>query len=136
MTDDLLNAKLGAMLQNTKGRATLLLYGGNMNPKSIQCLNVTSKISCDPCIMFRCDCLSSERSVIHITRAVFKDVEGGDFLLSPHSTCSCEDGALFCSHMLAFLLLVSIIQKECDSQQFLKSITEPIQKCYRQCLCC
>ena len=96
----------------------LLLQGGNLNPKSVQCVNVKSKINEDSCVLFRIDCLSSQRSVIHAVHAVFKDEPNGDFQLTPLSTCSCEDGSLFCSHLLAFLEMIGLVQEASSQKGF------------------
>ena len=97
VTDGLLNRSLGESLPGISARASLLLEGGNLNPMSIECLNVKSKINDNACILLRVECLSSERSIIHTVHAVLEDEPDGDFLLSPLSTCSCEDGSLLLS---------------------------------------
>ena len=103
-----------------RSRAMLLLKGGNINPCSIQCCNVTSKIDNSSCLLLRCEALSSVRPVIHTIHAVFEDKEDGDFLSSPLSTCSCEDGSLFCSHMIAFLLVLGLVQRSDSQKEFEK----------------
>ena len=118
ISDESLNEKLGNALKGTRRRALALVRDGNLDPKSIQCLNVQSKINGEACVLLRCDCLSSERKTVHIVNAVFKDELLGDFPPAPLSTCSCEDGSLFCSHMLALLLLVGIVQEEKSQEEF------------------
>jgi len=122
VSDSYMEDKLNGALPGMRGRALLLLEGGNINPRSIVCCNVTSKIDNSPCVLMRCEALSSKRSVIHTVHAVFEAKEGGDFMSSPVSTCSCEDGSLFCSHMIAFLLLLGLVQRS-DSQ-------EEFERCY------
>ena len=108
VTDDYLNDKLEGSLPGIRGRASLLFEGGNLNPSSINCCNVKCSITGKSCVLMRCEALSSKRSVIHTIHAVFENTENGDFMPSPLSTCSCEDGSLFCSHMVAFLVMISV----------------------------
>ena len=118
VSDTYMEEKLNGALPGMRERALLLLKGGNINPLSIRCCNVTSKIDNSPCVLMRCEALSSVRSVIHTVHAVFEDKESGDFLSSPLSTCSCEDGSLFCSHMIAFLLLLGLVQRSESQMEF------------------
>ena len=110
-----------AFIPNSEKRASLLVFGFHYNPQSIECVNVESKIDGSKCIMFRVECLGSKKTrLIHMVHAVFEDKQGGVFLLSPYSTCSCDDGALFCSHMLGFLYLLGLIQDEPSQAAFEK----------------
>lgn len=118
ISDESLNEKLGNALKGTRRRALALVRDGNLDSKSIQCLNVQSKIKGEACVLLRCECLCFERKTVHIINAVFKDELLGDFLPAPLSTCSCEDGSLFCSHMLALLLLIGIVQEEKSQEEF------------------
>ena len=117
-TNDI-NPRVVALVPNCKKRATLLVQGYHYNPKTIKCMNVKSKIDGSPCVLVCVECLSSIKTkVIHTVHAVFEDKDGGRFLISPYSTCSCDDGALFCSHMLGFLYLLQLVQDESSQEAF------------------
>lgn len=92
-------------------RGFLLAQGGNFHLESACCLKVQSKITKGAMVLLRCYCLSSERSVIHSVHACFEDAEDGEVVIAPHSTCSCEDGDLFCSHLLGLLLVMRLMHK-------------------------
>ena len=61
-------------------------------------------------VAFMFQCLSSERSVVHNVYMVFENKPDGEFIESPCSYCGCENGAFFCSHMLAFFYVARGIQ--------------------------
>ena len=91
------------------------MNGYHYNPQSIECMNVKSKIDGQYCILICVECLGSKKTrVIHTVHAVFED----RFMLSPCSTCSCEGGALFCSHMLGCLYLLGLVQDEPSQKSF------------------
>lgn len=128
--DNAVDPQVVALVPNSQRRACLLVYGYHYNPKSIRCKNVSSRINDSPCILLCVECLGSKKTwhtvngktvkLIHTVHAVFEDKPGGRFLLSPYSTCSCDQGALFCSHMLGFLYLLGLAQDEPSQDAFEK----------------
>lgn len=100
-----------------------LLNGGNLGVKSIKVRNVRSGLRPNTNLLaFGFDCLSSERSIVHRVYMVFENKEGGEYVASPCSFCSCESGAFFCSHMLCFLFYVRIVQRAVWSQEDVESV--------------
>lgn len=59
-------------------------------------------------VAFKFHCLSSERPVVHSGYMVFE--RDGEYVQSPISFCTCENGAFFCSHMLCFFYVMRAIQ--------------------------
>ena len=90
--------------------------------------NVKSDLEPDKqLIVFKFKCLSKERGILHTEYMVFENREGGDYIPSPASYCTCENGALFCSHMLCFLYFMRCIQvrwREKTQQQIVELMPE------------
>lgn len=90
--------------------------------------NVTSELKPgEKMIATKFKCLSEERSVVHSVYMVFENKDEGDYIPSPTSYCSCENGALFCSHMLCFLYIMRGIQvrwKEKSQEEIAKLMPE------------
>jgi hypothetical protein len=63
VSDSYMEEKLDGALPGMRSRALLLLKGGNINPCSIQCCNVTSKIDNSSCLLLRCEALSDLSSI-------------------------------------------------------------------------
>lgn len=99
------------MAQYERLSAYQLLEGGNIGLSTIKARNVKSDLRPGKnLIAFMFQCLSSERPIVHNVYMVFENSTSGEYVPSPCSYCGCENGAFFCSHMLAFLYVVSIIQ--------------------------
>lgn len=115
VTDELVDDIFGVEWKSIRERAILLVQGGNYDLKQVEARNVGSTVSEDAqdLVLIRCPCYGSERDVEHMVHMCFRDVgDGGlgSFMVSPFSSCGCEDGDLFCSHMLGWLLVLSLIQ--------------------------
>lgn len=78
-------------------------------------------------------CLGSSRGLLHNVYVVFENKDDGEYVPSPCSYCSCEDGAFFCSHMLCFLFFAHLVQStELPKEEFeaaLPENPEVIQAC-------
>ena len=97
--------------QYERQTAFRLLKGGNIDLSTVSVRNVKSKSEPDKkLIVFKFKCLSKERGIVHTEYMVFENKEGGEYIPSPASYCTCENGALFCSHMLCFLYIMRLIQ--------------------------
>lgn len=95
-----------------------LLKGGNISLKSVKVRNVQSDLRPGKHLLaFVFQCLSAERSVVHNLYIVFENGADGEYVPSPCSYCGCENGAFFCSHMLCFLYVASIIQRSNMTQE-------------------
>ncbi|KAL9188999.1 hypothetical protein ACHAXT_011489 [Thalassiosira profunda] len=93
-------------------RAFRLLKSGCILLKSIKARNVQSDLrEGKHLVAFVFECLSSERKLVHNVYVVFENGEDGEYVPAPCSYCGCENGAFFCSHMLCFLYLASIVQR-------------------------
>lgn len=98
--------------QYERSTAFALLEGGNIDLSTISVRNVKSKLEPDKqLIVFKFKCLSKERGIVHTEYMVFENKVGGEYIQSPCSYCTCENGVLFCSHMLCFLYNMGGIQK-------------------------
>lgn len=76
--------------------ALLLLKSGHLDLATLEAMNVSKYlVEGTQLIAIRCNCLSSERSVVHKVYAVFQDKMNGDYIHSPCSVCSCNDGMFF-----------------------------------------
>ncbi len=64
---------------------------------------------------------------IYWTTVVF-DANTKEFCQCPYSCCDCPAGQMFCSHMLAVVLLLGIIQTNKDDsfEEFYKTLPKPI----------
>lgn len=113
MTNDYINEHFGMeRAQFERDTAALLFKGGNigcetsMNARNVKSEHVPGK----QLVAFAFKCLSKERNIVHTVYMVFENKEGGDYIPSPCSCCSCENGAFFCSHMLSFLYFMRAVQ--------------------------
>ncbi|KAL9189536.1 hypothetical protein ACHAXT_009211 [Thalassiosira profunda] len=97
--------------QYERATAMALLEGGCIGLSTIKARNVKSEMHRGKkLVAFMFQCLSKERGkFVHNVYVVFE--RDGEFVPSPCSYCGCENGAFFCSHMLAFLYIVRIVQK-------------------------
>ena len=110
--DDYINRHFGTeRAQYERVNAFNLMKGGNIDLSTLSVRNVKSDLEPDKqLIVFKFKCLSKERGILHTVYMVFENKDGGEYIPSPASYCSCENGALFCSHMLAFLYIMRTIQ--------------------------
>lgn len=113
VTDEYIDTHYGTdRAQYERVTALALMKGGNIDLSTISVRNVKSKLEPDKkMIVFKFKCLSKERGIVHTGYMVFENKEGGEYIQSPCSYCTCENGVLFCSHMICFLYIMGGIQK-------------------------
>lgn len=115
-----------------------LLEGGNIDLSTVSVRNVKSKSEPNKhLIVFKFKCLSKERSILHTEYMVFENKAGGEYIPSPCSYCTCENGALFCSHMLCFLYIMRLIQKKWKkkTQQEIEKLMPPDRRIVQSLPC-
>ena len=112
MDDDYVDRHFGSeRAQYEKATAFALLDGGNIGLSTIKARNIKSNLHPGKnLIVFKFKCMSKERGLVHTAYMVFENKPGGEYIEAPDSYCTCENGALFCSHMLCFLYLMRCIQ--------------------------
>ncbi len=120
ITDDVIDRYLGEKRRSRpsiRNRVKKLIDGGFYDIKSIKSRKMEKKVDGTPCILLCINCLSSKTSVMHTVYSVFEDKPDGRYILDV-SSCSCKKGEWFCSHSIAFLYLVGIVQRcvETESQ--------------------
>lgn len=83
-----------------------------MDYKSLRIRNVKSDLrrKGEHLVAFQFKCLGSTRGVLHNVYVVMENKDGGEYVPSPCSYCSCEDGAFFCSHVLCLLYFMHLVQ--------------------------
>jgi len=103
--------------QYERETAFALLQGGNIGLTSLVARNVKSNlVPGKELIMFKAPCMSKERAIVHTLYMVFENEVNGDYIPSPASYCTCENGALFCSHMLCFHYVMRVFQTRWKSK--------------------
>ena len=115
-----------------------LLDAGNIDLSTVSVRNVKSKLEPNKhLIVFKFKCLSKERGILHTEYMVFENKPGGDYIPSPCSYCTCENGALFCSHMLCFLYIMRLIQKKWrkKTQQEIEALMPPDRRIVQSVPC-
>ena len=110
--DDYIDHHFGTeRAQYQRVTALELLNGGNIGLSTTMIRNVKSELKPgEELIAIKFKCLSEERSIVHSLYMVFENKPRGDYIPSPASFCTCENGAFFCSHMLCFLYIMRGIQ--------------------------
>ena len=79
--------------QYERATALNLLTGSNIDLSTTSVRNVKSKLEPDKqLIVFKFKCLSKERGIVHTVYMVFENKEGGEYIPSPCSYCTCENG--------------------------------------------
>ena len=115
VTQEMINEHFGTeRAQYERDTAFVLLGGGNLGCcKTMKVRNVKSKLAPEKhLIVFTFKCLSKERAILHTVYMVFENADNGDYIPSPASYCTCENGAFFCSHMLCFLYFMRVVQSQ------------------------
>ena len=115
-----------------------LMKGGNIDLSTVTVRNVKSKLEPNKdLIVFKFKCLSKERGIVHTEYMVFENKVGGDYIPSPCSYCTCENGALFCSHMLCFLYIMRLIQVKWSmkTQQEIEALMPPDRRIVKSVPC-
>lgn len=110
--DDYIDKHFGTdSAQYQRETAFELMNGGNIGLSTVMIRNVQSKLKPGKkLIAIKFKCLSKERKIVHTVYMVFEDEGTKEYIPSPASYCTCENGAFFCSHMLCFLYIMSNIQ--------------------------
>ena len=113
--------------QTVRERALHLLKSGNIDCKSIKVRNVKSDLRAagEHLLAMQFKCLGSSRGLLHNVYVVMENKDDGEYVPSPCSYCSCEDGAFFCSHMLCFLFFAHLVQStELSKEEFEAALPE------------
>lgn len=111
--DDDIDRHFGAERAHYERETALrLLKGGNVGLSTVAVRNVKSDLELNKrLIVFKFKkCMSKERGILHTKYMVFENKEGGDYITSPASYCTCENGASFCLHLLCFLYVMRCMQ--------------------------
>mmetsp|Transcript_2100 Transcript_2100/g.3218 ORF Transcript_2100/g.3218 Transcript_2100/m.3218 type:complete len:677 (-) Transcript_2100:130-2160(-) len=120
--DDYIDRHYGTKhAQTVRERALRLLKSGNIDLKSIKVRNVKSDLRTagEHLLAIQFNCLGSSRGVLHNVYVVMENKDDGEYVRSPCSYCSCEDGAFFCSHVLCFLFFARLVQgTELSKEEF------------------
>ena len=77
--------------------------------------------------------MKNDAYIVHLILA--KD--GDTFMPGPASPCNCPVGRLFCSHLLAFIVLIGMIQilnENEDFDWFLSNMPEPVKSLHSLCI--
>ena len=77
--------------------------------------------------------MKNDAYIVHLILA--KD--GDTFMPRPASPCNCPVGRLFCSHLLAFIVLIGMIQilnENEDFDWFLSNMPEPVKSLHSLCI--
>lgn len=128
MDDDYIDCHYGTeRAQTVRERALNLLKNGNIDFKSIKVRNVKSDLRAagEHLLAIQFMCLGSSRGLLHNVYVVMENKDDGEYVPSPCSCCSCEDGAFFCSHMLCFLFFARLVQStELSKEEFEAALPE------------
>lgn len=99
-----------------ENRSMRLIPGGHFDLSTLKSCKIKCKVNNEmiDCVMFQMKSTPSMKSNAYAVNIVFStDVSdiGGRFIKSPYSHCDCPAGQMFCSHMLGFLGIMRIIQR-------------------------
>ena len=102
-----------------ENRAMRLIPGGHFDLATLKMCRLDCKINnaMEGCIMYQIKSTPSMKANAYAVNLIFRtgqvdgDHEADRFVKSPYSHCDCPAGQMFCSHMLGFLGIIRIIQK-------------------------
>ena len=120
LDDNYITNIFGERRNGIRTRALIACKSGNIDPSTLKVAEAKSKVDNEDVYLFRVFISPSLKSKPYWTTLVFKK-ETGEYVPSPTSRCDCPAGALFCSHMLAFLLMLMVVQN--DGRRKIKSVS-------------
>ena len=109
--DEYVDKIFGEFRNGIRGRAQLCVTSGRIDISTLKCTKAQriSDVSKD-IILLSVVITPSMKTAQYCTTLMF-DAHNHEYVSSPYSGCDCPDGQLFCSHMLAFLQMVMLIQE-------------------------
>ena len=107
---EMIDTEFGKGKNGLRLRALMRFESGSLNVDSLR-LSLAVLASGENRAMIETECTPSMKSVNYSVKMLFKHKEGGGCTFdAKHSCCDCPDGRHFCSHMLAALLLIRVLQ--------------------------
>ena len=109
-------------------RTLLLVKNGHPDLRTLKMTNATLDKCGTAVIIIAANIVGSLNSKEYEVALAF-NAATGDFIGAPSSCCQCPAGRLFCSHMLALLLLLYLIQRlsNVTLDDLIASLPEPIK---------
>lgn len=125
---DQVNYIFGRQRNGVRHRAKKCLFGGCINLKTMKMCMLKRKDNDDDVWLLTIKVTPSMKTKEIYWTTIVLDKETKSFCQSPYSGCDCPAGQMFCSHMLAVILLLGIIQenKEDSFNEIYATLPEPI----------
>jgi 5'-3' exonuclease len=125
----MIDTEFGTGKNGLRLRAVMRFESGSLNVDSLR-MSLASLASGERRAMIETECTPSMKSVNYSVKMLFKHKQGGGCTFdAKHSCCDCPDGRHFCSHMLAALLLIRVLQNnpEWTLDDVRQRMAEPIK---------
>ena len=117
----------GVPMNGIRRRAEQCCQGGHIDLTTMKCAYVKKIVDNTDVLLLTASITPTLKTPLYWT-TVMVDATTGKYLCCPYSGCDCPVGQLFCSHMLALLLYVMIIQEniDIDFQNMVSILPDPV----------
>jgi hypothetical protein len=136
--EDFILKYFGDGRNGVRRRAWGRIVGGHFDLKTLQsteCKCLTNN-GIEDVYIFSIKCSPSMKKEVYPIYLIFKKSDN-QFLQAPASRCNCPAGRLFCSHMLGFIVLLSMIQDTNENEDYdwlLSNMPDPVKSLHSICL--
>ena len=112
VTDKSVNEVFGEQRNGIRHRAEICCCGGHIDMSTMKCARVKKAHDDSDVLMLTASVTPTVKTPQYWTTLMVDNSQ--KYLPCPFSGCDCPAGQLFCSHMLAFLLYVMLVQENKD----------------------
>ena len=136
--EDFINKHFGAGRNGVRERAWRRVHAGHFDLRTFQsadCKRQNSDGIADVRI-YSIKCTPSMKKDVYTVYIILR-VCDGTFLSTPASRCNCPVGRLFCSHMLAFIVLLEMMKSltvDENWEWFVLNMPEPVKSLHSICI--
>ena len=136
--EQFIDLHFGTGRNGVRERAWGRINGGHFDISTFQstACNCRTPAGIEPVRIFSIKCTPSMKKDVYTIYLILRSSDD-TFLQAPASRCNCPVGRLFCSHMLAFIVLLGMMQSLNDDetfQWFAESMPDPVKSLHSLCI--
>ena len=136
--EDFILRYFGAGRNGVRERAWRRVHGGHFDLMSLQSTNCNCRTpeGVEAVTIFGMKCTPSVKKEVYTVYLILR-ASDNTFVQGPASRCNCPVGRLFCSHMLAFIILFDMMKYLTDEDSwewFVSIMPEPVKSLHALCI--